>query len=60
MAKETEVILRSILFQVMTARSLEELEIAIMAMCSEDDISTVKGHIAELRERQSAQNSKKD
>ena len=48
MSRETEVILRTILFQVMTAESKEAAIIAIQAMCSKDDIAAVKEQIAEL------------
>lgn len=51
MAKETEALLRSILFQAMRANTKEEIIFAIKAMCSDDDISSVVAAISEL-ERQ--------
>ena len=50
MAKETEVILRSILYQTLKANSLKEVQNAILAMCSKDDISAVKQQLLELEE----------
>ena len=49
MSRETEVILRALLFQAMQAESKEEIELAIRAMCSKDDIAAVKEQIAELK-----------
>ena len=49
MAKETEVILRAVLYHTMKAKSVKEIEHAIKAMCSKDDIAAVKEQIAELK-----------
>ncbi|MCL1989708.1 MAG: hypothetical protein FWG67_02345, partial [Defluviitaleaceae bacterium] len=49
MSKEIELILRALLFQAMQAESKEEIELAIRAMCSKDDIAAVKEQIAELK-----------
>ena len=51
MAKETEAILRALLFNAMRAKSLKEVQAAIMAMCSSDDIAAVKAQLAELGEK---------
>ena len=40
--REIEVVLRSIIFQVMTADLLEIAENAIMAMCTKEDIAVAK------------------
>ena len=45
MAMETTVLLRTMLFQLMTANSREEAEIALKAMCSKDDIAAVKEQV---------------
>jgi len=50
MALETSVILRSILLQVKKAKSVEEIEMAIEAMCSKDDIDAVNQSIQKLKE----------
>ncbi|MDR2166361.1 MAG: hypothetical protein LBE35_00745 [Clostridiales bacterium] len=50
MAKETEAILRSILFTTLRTDNVKEIRYAVMAMCSDDDIAAVKGHIAEMKE----------
>ncbi len=49
--KETEVILRSILYQVLKAGNLKEAQNAVMVMCSKDDIATVKQQIEELDDK---------
>ncbi|MDR3091640.1 MAG: hypothetical protein LBU36_05555 [Clostridiales bacterium] len=46
-ALETTAILRSILFQLKTAKSLNSAIIAISAMCSDDDISAVEQKVAQ-------------
>jgi len=48
MAMETDVILRSVLYHVMTAKTLKEAEIAIKNMCSKDLIAAVKASVEEL------------
>ena len=47
MSKETEALLRSILYQVEKASSVTEIRHAIRAMCSKDDISSVMHELAE-------------
>lgn len=49
--KETEVILRSILYQVLKAGNLKEAQNAVMVMCSKDDIAAVKQQIEELDDK---------
>jgi len=44
-----DAVLRLILFQVMTANSLAEVEIAIKAMCTEDVIAEVKERVDEFK-----------
>jgi hypothetical protein len=46
MALETTVILRTILYQAMKAKTKEEIVNAISVMCSKEDIATVKEQIA--------------
>ena len=48
MAKETSAILRSALYQVQTAKTLEEAVRAIKAMCDGDDIAHVAQLLAEV------------
>lgn len=48
MARETEAILRLILFSIKRASSLEEVEAAVRAMCSKEDIDSVEQEIAKL------------
>jgi len=52
MGKETEAILRAVLFQVKTAKSLKQVEAAIKAMCSGDDISAVERQVQELQDHE--------
>lgn len=51
MAKETEALLRSILFNALRTDDINEVRAAIMAMCSDDDIAAVKGHLADLQKK---------
>ena len=51
MALETSVILRSILLQVKKAASVKEIEMAIEAMCSKDDIDAVNQSLQKLKEQ---------
>ena len=46
---ETTVLLRTVLFQVMTAESREEVEVALKAMCTKDDIASVKERVEEWK-----------
>ena len=48
MATEIRAILRAILFNALKSDNLSEVRAAIMAMCTDDDIAAVKGHLAEL------------
>ena len=45
---ETSVILRAILLQVKKAKSVKEIEKAIEAMCSKEDIDAVNQSLLEL------------
>ena len=45
---ETSVILRAILLQAKKAKSVKEIEKAIEAMCSKDDIDAVNQSLQEL------------
>ena len=49
MARETEAILRAVLFNIKRASSLEEAEAIIRAMCSKEDIDAVEQEIAKLK-----------
>jgi len=51
MSKETEVILRSILFQALTSEEIEDIRDAIKAMCSDEDIAMVEQRIIKMKER---------
>ena len=51
MTKETEAILRAVLFSSLRTDDISEVRLSIMAMCSDDDISVVKARIAELKEQ---------
>ncbi|MCL2610427.1 MAG: hypothetical protein FWE02_01990 [Defluviitaleaceae bacterium] len=51
MAKETEAILRTILYQAMIAENKADIETAIKAMCTKDDIAAVKEMVAEYKQR---------
>jgi hypothetical protein len=50
MARETEAILRAVLFNVRRAKTLAEAEAIIRAMCSKEDIDRVEQEIAKLKE----------
>ena len=52
MSLETDVLLRTILFQVKTAKSLDEVEIAIEAMCTKDVVAAVKEKAEEYKLKQ--------
>jgi len=56
MSKETEVILRSILFQSLTNEDIEDIRDAIKAMCSEEDIAMVEQRINQMNARKANQN----
>ena len=56
MLKETEVILRSILFQALTSEEIEDIRDAIKAMCSEEDIAMVEQRINQMKARKAKQN----
>jgi hypothetical protein len=47
MSKETEVILRTVLYQAMRAASLEEVVDAIKVMCDEETVAYVEKKVAE-------------
>ena len=49
MAIETTVLLRSILFQIMTAESIEDIKVAVEVMCTKDDIAAVKEKVEEYK-----------
>ena len=55
---ETTVILRSMLYQARTAKSLEEIVTAIEVMCTKDDIAAVKEKISEIQELKSKEDTK--
>ena len=50
MGKETEALLRGILFNAKRAKSVEEITSHIEAMCSKEDVDSVDTQIAKLRE----------
>ncbi|MCL2851854.1 MAG: hypothetical protein FWE20_02295 [Defluviitaleaceae bacterium] len=52
MAKETEAILRAVLFSIKRASTLGEAEAAVRAMCSKEDIDSVEQEIAKLKASQ--------
>ncbi|GHU51258.1 hypothetical protein AGMMS49975_04110 [Clostridia bacterium] len=47
MSMETDVILRSILYQIETAKTLEELRKGIRAICPEDMVASIQKKAAE-------------
>jgi len=49
---ETSVILRAILLQAKKAKSLKEIEKAIEAMCSKEDIDAVNQSLRELNDEE--------
>jgi hypothetical protein len=51
MAVETIAILRSILFQLETAETLEDAKSAVKVMCSKDDIAAVEQEVLEYLKR---------
>ena len=51
MAVETIAILRSILFQLEIAETLDDAKSAVKVMCSKDDIAAVEQEVSELKER---------
>ena len=51
MAMETTAILRAILYQLQTVKSLDEAVTAVKVMCSKDDIAAVEKEIADLKEK---------
>ena len=51
MPRETEAILRAVLFGIKRASTLEEAEAVVRAMCSKEDIDSVKQEIAKLRSK---------
>jgi len=51
MARETEAILRSVLFNIKRAKTLKEAEAAVRAMCSKEDIDSVEQEISKLEEK---------
>ena len=51
MISETSVILRSILMQAKRASSIEEIELAIEALCSKEDIDAVMQSIQKLEDK---------
>ena len=52
MSKGTEVILRSILFQILTSDDVEYIRDAVKAMCSEEDIAVVEQRINQIKARE--------
>ena len=58
MAMETTVLLRTILYQVMRAKDMDDAIRAVRVMCSKDDIAAVEKEIAdELKELESKKES---
>jgi len=49
MAMETTAILRSVLYQVKMAESLEDAEMAIKVMCTKDDVAAVNEQVQEAK-----------
>ena len=54
MCMETDVILRTILYQIKTAKSIDEIERAVEVMCSKDMIAAVN----EMAHKQNEQDNK--
>ena len=52
MSQETTVLLRTMLYQIEKAESLEEAISAVRVMCSKDDIAAVEQELKKLREIQ--------
>ena len=50
MSQETTVLLRTMLYQIEKAESLEEAISAIRVMCSKDDIAAVEQELKKVRE----------
>ena len=50
MSQETEVLLRTILYQIKSAKSLKQAVKAIEVMCSDDTISIVNQRLSEASE----------
>ena len=59
MSKETEVILRAILFQSLTNDNIEDIRDAIKAMCSEEDIAMVEKRINQMLARKAREANQK-
>jgi hypothetical protein len=53
MARETEALLRTLLFNVRRSKTLAEAEAVIRAACTKDDIDSVEQEIARLKEPRS-------
>jgi len=53
MAIETTILLRTILYQIMTANSLEDAKRAVEVMCTKDDIAAVKEKVEEAKANKS-------
>ena len=51
MARETEIISRSVLFNIRRAKTLKEAEAAVRAMCSKENADSVEQEIARLTEQ---------
>jgi hypothetical protein len=49
MSQETDVLLRTILYQVEVAESLEEVKSAIRVMCTKDVIAAVQQQVSEIK-----------
>ena len=50
MSQETTVILRSLLMQALRAESVKEIQKAIEALCTQEDVDVVKQRLREMRE----------
>jgi len=51
MSRETEALLRAVLYQIMIAEDKEDAETAVKAMCTKDDIAVVKEMVMEYQQR---------
>ena len=54
MARETEAILRAVLFNIKRSTTLGEAEAVVRAMCSKEDIDAVEQEIAKISQNKEA------
>jgi len=58
MSQETTVLLRSILYSIETAESIDEIKRAVRVMCTKDDIAAVEQEVSEHRKSRAAKKEK--